>query len=105
MSGSAAIETALDRYGLPDKEDVRSSLHPCEGAKFHSPWPLATRHWSFLNGKVAAYLCPTCEAKLEILLHLIEQSHGTLIWPVRREFGNQIRNLSAIILRDADGGR
>lgn len=105
MSGSAAIEAALDLYGLPDKEDARSSQHPCEGAKFHSPWPLATRHWSFLDGKVAAYLCPTCEAKLEILLHLTERSRGSLTWPVRREFGNRIRNLSVIILRRAEDGR
>lgn len=87
---SLAIEKALDEHGLPttDQPVVRASEHPCEGARFHSPQPLVTRHWKF--GDYELYLCLNCESKLEILLHLEDRSGG-LDWPTQREFGNQIR--------------
>lgn len=90
---SEAIEAALDRYGLPPNGQlfVRASKHPCEGAKFHSPQPLVTRHWQF--GDYQPYLCLNCESKLETLLFLEDESGG-LSWPTLREFGNQIRTIA-----------
>lgn len=99
MSESQALQQALDTHGLPDTLSQLSSIHPCQGAKFHSPRPLSTRHWRF-GDDVEVYLCPTCESNLEVLLHLDEQTSG-LSWPVLREFGNQTRAIWRRIL----GGR
>lgn len=95
------IEQALDAHGLPDPLTQRSSARPCQGAKFHSPRPLTTRHWRF-GDDLDVYLCPTCEANLDILMHLNEQVQS-LSWPVLREFGNQIRALGKQIAGAAHG--
>lgn len=68
----------------------------CEGAKFHSPTPLTVED-VFLcpdtNGPTAT-LCPTCAANLRVLTSLLVKTSGDLPWPVRREFGNQLRALA-----------
>jgi len=89
VSVSQAIEGALDQFGTPDTDEgfVRASEHPCQGAQFHSPRPLLTRP------REGVYLCPTCDANLRVLLHLLDSTENGLEWIVQREFGNQLRAL------------
>lgn len=74
---------------------------PCEGAKFHSPTPmfcqetrLVPRDWDPEFKSPTAWLCGTCRDNLAILHQMLWVTSGTLDWPVRREFGNQIRSLA-----------
>lgn len=80
---------------------------PCEGARFHSPRPLTTRtvrlvpeDWydepsvTYWADAPQVNLCGTCEANLSILLQMLHAVEGDLDWPIRREFGNEIRALA-----------
>jgi hypothetical protein len=81
-----------------------SDEHPCEGAKHHSPRPLFTEStWLVRKSWFAdttllhapdAWLCGTCRDNLTLLLILLYASDGKVDWPVRREFGNEIRALA-----------
>lgn len=64
----------------------------CQGAKFHSPNPLVLHRVTI--GSEEVLLCGTCQTNLEVLRHLLVHNEGELDWPVRREFGNQIRALA-----------
>ena len=65
----------------------------CQGAKHHSPRPLLLREVALPDGR-NALLCGTCADNLETLVHLLRTAHGPLPWPLKREFGNQIRALA-----------
>jgi hypothetical protein len=96
LTVSHAIDAALETHGVPDGDFERAAEHPCEGAKFHSPRPLVTRLNRWLKGRadeISVYLCPTCEANLTVLLHLMRSGITPLDWTVLREFGNQLRAL------------
>jgi hypothetical protein len=97
LTVSHAIDAALEAHGVPNQDYVRAAEHPCEGAKFHSPRPLVTRLNRWLAARqdeIAVFLCPTCEANLAVLLHLLRASDSPpLDWTVLREFGNQLRAL------------
>jgi hypothetical protein len=71
----------------------------CEGARFHSPQPLVVREVQIRKG-YKVMLCGTCADNLTTLKTLIASYDGELPWPVRREFGNQIRAL----LKDGKNG-
>lgn len=78
-----------------DTSDLSGDLsydRVCEGAKFHSPNPLVLHTVSV--GTKELLLCGTCRANLEVLRHLLAHNGGELDWPVRREFGNQIRAIA-----------
>lgn len=71
----------------------------CEGAKFHSPQPLVLRNVSLnpfdpTDGDIDALLCGTCADNLGVLQELFVKMDGDVPWPLRREFGNQIRALA-----------
>lgn len=65
----------------------------CEGSKFHSPNPLVLKVHD-LGGQSYVWLCPTCEANLDLCVRLLSAYGGALSWEVRREFGNRIRALA-----------
>jgi len=89
---SVLIDAALAVHGTPSAWDARASVHPCEGAKFHSPSPLITR--KFVDTRVGpeVWLCPTCTVNLECFLYLAE-AEPKMDWSHLREFGNTIREL------------
>ena len=71
----------------------------CAGAKFHSPQPLVLHDVSLnaadpTDGRLSALLCGTCADNLKVLQKLMVIHEGRVPWPVRREFGNQIRALA-----------
>ena len=88
-------------WQLPGTDD-----RSCEGARFHSPTPLFVRDvplvkpewwpedqrrtWSWPT----AYLCGICRDNLDILLQMLKATEGNLDWPIRREFGNELRSLA-----------
>lgn len=78
---------------------VPGSDAACEGAQFHSPRPLVTRlvrlvpeDWG-VPGSPEVYLCGTCAANLRVLTEMLHATDGELAWPIRREFGNDLRAL------------
>jgi hypothetical protein len=96
--GSQAVETALDELGLPSDSDlVRFSRHQCQGAKFHSPRPLVVRSYETYDGGVI-HLCPVCRDNIDMYDYLIGCYKGDLPWPVRREFGNVLREAARRLL-------
>jgi hypothetical protein len=72
--------------------------HECAGAKFHSPSPLLL-HRVDLGGRYVL-LCGTCRSNLAVLSALLDH-HRELAWPVRRSFGNRLREL--LIPKESDG--
>lgn len=88
---------------LPGNDDVA-----CAGARHHSPRPLFTnfvrlalREWWPEDYPYAAWvmapdaaLCGTCADNLTMLLRIYHAADGTPPWPVRREFGNDLRALA-----------
>jgi hypothetical protein len=79
---------------VPEVKALDGSLasdRECEGARFHSPQPLVLHEIKV--GKRKAYLCGVCRDNLSVLDALTRSQDGDLAWPVRREFGNQIRAL------------
>lgn len=74
----------------------------CRGAVYHSPAPMTVGLcWITpepLRPKDAeewtAWLCPTCAGNLRVLQDLLVAMEGEVPWPVRREFGNQVRALA-----------
>lgn len=100
MTVSHEIDAALEEFGVPSGGFERAAEHPCEGAKFHSPRPLVTRRrvYPTTDGDSEIYLCATCEANLQVLLHLLESSERPLDWTLLREFGNQLRALGQRIV-------
>lgn len=73
----------------------------CEGAKFHSPNPLLVIEVPIVDPDwpgattvgPTAWICRTCFDNLRVYRHLLGECDGQLAWPIRREFGNQIRAL------------
>lgn len=65
----------------------------CQGAKHHSPRPLVLHDVALPDG-TTVLLCGTCQDNLQTLEFL--RTAGPLDWPVRREFGNQIRALAGL---------
>lgn len=94
------IDVLLGEIGPPNSWQVRASLYPCEGTKFHSPTPLTTQQ--FNDPAVQPWLCPTCTSKLEIFLHIYEDDAAALTWDVMREFGNSIRIFGQKIVADRE---
>lgn len=86
---STLIDGLLADHGTPFGS--RASEHPCEGTKFHSPTPLTTQ--AVMMGDREVYLCPTCTANIAVYVHLSQIAPDKITWPVKREFGNQIRAL------------
>lgn len=78
-------------HALLVKHD-RLSTEACQGAKFHSPRPLAV-HAYVLPDKHVIYLCGTCRDNLGVYLFLWN-AEGGLDWETKRCFGNQIRNVA-----------
>lgn len=90
--------------------DLPGDDHECEGAAFHSPRPLFTEsthltlsEWfetgfysrkEAWQGSPSAWLCGTCRDNLYVLLQMLHATDGDLGWPVRREFGNDLRALA-----------
>jgi hypothetical protein len=100
--GSQAVEAALDEWGLPEDGDlVRFSANPCQGAKFHSPRPLVVRAYETRDGGVI-HLCPVCKDNIDLYDYLIGLYHDELPWPIRREFGNVLREAAKRLFADAD---
>jgi hypothetical protein len=98
MTFPTAIAGALrnvDRSKLPGRPATDGQL--CAGAKFHSPTPLVL-HDVEINGE-PVQLCGTCRSNLGVLRALLD-THGELPWPVRREFGNRLREL--LIPKESD---
>lgn len=80
----------------------------CEGAKYHSPTPLiinnvvcdpeqgfmkigfAERYFGVMH---TAWLCSTCADNVALYLQLMKKHEGETSWPMRREFGNQVRTV------------
>lgn len=91
---SEHIDALLAEQGTPDGWSKRASVHPCVGARFHSPSPLVTRRHEELSD---VWLCPTCTENLACFVHLA-RAGVSLDWPVLREFGNLIRALGQRIL-------
>lgn len=98
MTFPNAIAAALrdvDPSRLPGRPTIDGQV--CAGAKFHSPNPLVL-HEVEINGK-RVQLCGTCRSNLGVLRALLD-THGELAWPVRREFGNRLREL--LIPKESD---
>jgi hypothetical protein len=98
MTFPNAIKQALrnvDLSKLPGQPTTDGQL--CAGAKFHSPTPLVL-HDVEVDGKTVQ-LCGTCRSNLGVLRALLD-THGELAWPVRREFGNRLREL--LIPKESD---
>lgn len=72
----------------------------CAGARFHSPTPLLLHPTGLPDGREVD-LCGTCKDNLGVLKTLLDQHGDELTWPVRREFGNQLRAL--LIPKETDG--
>lgn len=70
-------------------------LHPCQGAKFHSPRPLRVQEVLIRNKTV--YLCANCKSNLEVFIFLWNKNNG-LDWEAQRAFGNLIRALGQHIV-------
>ena len=76
----------------------------CEGARFHSPTPLFTHlvrlvppEWDAAISAMHSplvHLCGVCRDNLAILQQILAVHDGKVDWPVRREFGNEIRALA-----------
>lgn len=97
-SRSVLIDAALAAHGTPMIYDERASVHPCQGAKFHSPSPLITRRYCETGMDLGElWLCPTCTKNLVCFLHLFN-SELQMDWPLLREFGNSIRELGMRIV-------
>lgn len=98
MTFPAKVAEALDTIGLDvPAEGWFARQHECTGARFHSPNPLVIRDiWISPDGNrgESALLCGTCADNLGVLMALLQQYDGDVPWPVRREFGNQIRALA-----------
>lgn len=96
---TAAFLYAGGSWRLPG-DDVAD----CEGAKFHSPTPLFVNdvllippEWDAAISALHSprvYLCGTCAANLAILQQMLAATGGKVPWPVRREFGNEVRALA-----------
>lgn len=99
---SRLVDHALARHGTPERRLVRTSEHPCEGAKFHSPSPLVTSRLSkpFLTEEI--WLCPTCMANLDCFLYLSQ--FEDMDWTLLREFGNTLREVGRKV-QAAQNGR
>jgi hypothetical protein len=98
MTFPNAIKAALrdvDPNTLPGRPTTDGQV--CAGAKFHSPTPLVL-HEVEINGQ-PVQLCGTCRSNLGVLRALLTR-HGELPWPVRREFGNRLREL--LIPKESD---
>lgn len=90
-------------WSLPGEDDSR-----CEGAAFHSPRPLFTKHvmlvkpewfgpepqFAYWTMAPRASLCGVCRDNLDILLQMLHATDGQLDWPIRREYGNDLRRLA-----------
>lgn len=102
MSNKARAELVdgiLTEIGPPNGWQARTSVHPCQGTRFHSPVPMTTQRFedkAFDHQDV--WLCPTCTSKLEIFLHIHDSDPGALTWDVLREFGNTIRIMGQKIM-------
>jgi hypothetical protein len=94
---SELIDRLLAQHGTPTG-DSRAVVHPCEGAKFHSPTPLVTICYELPSGR-QVWLCPTCEMNLKCFTWLYKHAPHQLSWDVMREFGNTIRLLGQEIVR------
>jgi hypothetical protein len=100
MAFPARVAKALRDAGIdvPKQGWFASDGTLCEGAKFHSPTPLVLRDVSLIPGSspvdLTAVLCATCADNLSVLQQLLVANDGELPWPVRREFGNQLRALA-----------
>jgi len=91
------VDALLAEIGPPNGWQVRASVHPCQGTKFHSPVPLTTKQFDD-PALTDVWLCPTCTSKLEIFIHIYDTDPVSLTWDVMREFGNQIRILGQKIV-------
>ena len=89
-----AINARLAELDLGPR--AQASLHPCEASKFHSPRPLITSQYTY--GRQQVWLCGNCVSNLNVFLRLAED--GPLPWIILREFGNEIRRLGQLVLRD-----
>jgi hypothetical protein len=99
MSLPKQIAAAVERKAVPVDGTVyaRGDL-VCEGARFHSPQPLLLHKVKM--PKRTAHLCGTCADNLVVLQALLDANDGDLAWPVRRDFGNQIRALMKELRRE-----
>jgi hypothetical protein len=92
-----AIEEYFGTGATPERGQFIGD-ESCAGARFHSPSPLTVEEVPLSpdedsNGP-AVLLCPTCAANLAVLKALLWETNGILPWPVRRDFGNQLRALA-----------
>jgi hypothetical protein len=103
---SLIVESAKDLS--PDDGWGGSFEHPCEGSRHHSPTPLRT-YPVYLSqvvssavagdatdtqgGEDQVWLCSTCEDNLQVFCTFLHSTNGALVWDVKREFGNIIRDL------------
>jgi hypothetical protein len=94
------VEELLQRHD-PHRDSVNPDIHPCQGAKFHSPRPLKV-HPCKLGNNHLVYLCGTCLDNLNTYLFLNE-AEGTLEWEVLRCFGNSLRSTGMIALGSKKG--
>lgn len=74
----------------------------CDGAQFHSPTPLVLHKVDLPDGRRVT-LCGCCRDNVGVLVALVK-TYGLakLEWPLRREFGNRLRQL--VIPKEGDDG-
>lgn len=81
----------------------------CQGARHHSPRPMAVHDvllvlpgwWADADPRSTpwadaprAYVCGTCHDNLIIMLRVLHATNGQAEWALRREFGNDLRALA-----------
>lgn len=97
-----AMAEALKAVAPQRLPGVLTATLVCQGARFHSPTPLLVHEAELANGRTV-HLCGTCRDNAAVLSALLREHSNELTWPVRREFGNQLRSLLIPRETDADG--
>lgn len=93
------IAGVLDKHPALTAGRTLTDQYVCAGAQFHSPTPLEV-HEITLDERVI-HLCGVCRDNLRLFQEMLRAEGGELPWPVRRQFGNQLRLL--IDRRKTDG--
>lgn len=91
MSLPARLFTHLQRVAYDFNS--RLATTDCQGAKYHSPNPLLVEEVDLPSGETVT-LCGTCVDNLRVLQAVMDHHDGEAPWPLRREFGNQIRAIA-----------
>lgn len=85
------IAGVLGKHPEITRPRILTSVHECQGARFHSPKPLEVHR--VLIHQRSVFLCGICRDNLQLLVDLVGAESEPLAWIVLREFGSGIRQL------------